>query len=481
MRTRLLGLLAGIGLLATALNVEAGVSPYLPLKLNPVFELEIERLVTISGYPALKKPYHIVTVVKYLDTIKNSHPQLHHRINRYIKRFKTSANVTHLKTELRLSSSAVKTLPNARGATTDNSYYAEFSAFWQPNTYVIANVSGGYGNKDDGLNFGNYLSIGSDYLQVDIGYREHWLSPLQDSSQIISTQAVPMLGVTLSNIKPITDFNIMYELGFGQLEKVDGIIFDGNTSTGRPGFLTMHASIQPTDWWTLSGNRTMQFSGGDRGKVNFSEVWQAIIDPVSSDNCGGQSDLVDCDKEFGNQQASIVSRFDLSWNNNPYSIIVEVAGEDTNDYSNYKLGNKAYSLGLFIPYISPTESLNITAQYIEDAWYTHHLYQKGYSNDGHKMGHWWGDEKRANDGIGAKVFSVTYTNDLTDVSHLSVKYRTVANEYSESTAPVNYERGHYLQIDYNWQYTKNFLGLHLYVGKDVNGESFSSLAFSKMW
>jgi hypothetical protein len=482
MKKRLLGLMAGVGLLANSFGVAAGVSPYLPLKLNPVFELEVERLVTITGYPSLKKPYHIATIVSYLNKVKMSHPQLHGRIDRYIERYKAPYNITHLKAEIRLDGSTAKTLPNTRGRSSVNSYYTEFSAFWQPSEYVIANVAGGYSNKDYGFNFGNYISVGSDYLQVDIGYREHWLSPLQDSSQMISTQAVPMLGVTLSNIKPITDFNIMYELGFGELEEVDGIVFDGNTSTGKPGFVTMHASIQPTDWWTISGNRTMQFSGGDRGKVTLSEVWQAFIDPVSSDNCGGLSDLVDCNKEFGNQQASIANRFDLSWGDNPYSIILEVAGEDTNDYSNYKLGNKAYTLGLFIPYISPTESLSITAQLIEDAWYTHHLYRKGYSNDGHKMGHWWGDEKQATDNIGANVLSIAYTKDLSQTRHLSVKYHTIQNEYSEGrTANFSYERGHYVQVDYNWQYKTNFLGLHLYAGKDVNGESFSSVAFSKMW
>jgi len=482
MKTQLLGLMAGLGLLVSSYDVAAGgASPYLPLKLNPVFELEVERLVSITGYPSLKKPYHISTIVSYMVQVKESHPQLHRRLDRYIDRFRTKAGLTHFKTELSVSNDTKKTLPNSRGRSTDNNVYNEFSAFWQMNKYVIANVAGGYGNKDYGFNFGNYLSIGGDYLQVDIGYREHWLSALQDRSMIISTQAMPMLGMTLSNIKPMTDFNIMYELGFGKLEKVDGIVFDGETSSGRPGFLTMHGSAQLTDWWTLSANRTLQFSGGDRGEVGMAEVWDAIIDPVSSDNCGGQSSLQDCNEEFGNQQAAIGNRFDLTWGETPYSIYLEAAGEDSANYHNYQLGNVAYTLGVFIPYLSSTESLNVTVQSIEDAWYVHHLYREGYSNEGHKMGHWWGDEKGAGDGIGAKIFSVAYTNDLTDTSHLSVKYHTINNEFSESTDEVNYERGHYVQVDYNWQYKTHFLGLHLYAGKDVNGESFSRLAFSRMW
>ena len=205
------------------------------------------------------------------------------------------------------------------------------------------------------------------------------------------------------------------------------------------------------------------------------------------DNCGtcdndSSNDCVqDCNLEFGNQQASITSRLDLTWDELPYSLIFELAGEDTNDYKNYLLGNKAYTVGVFIPYFSPTESVNLTWQYIEDAWYTHHIYQQGYSNDNHKMGHWWGDEKQADDGIGAKIISLGYTNDLTSTSHLSVKYHTVVNSNSEGTSAYHYERGHYAQVDYHWLYSGQFLGLHLYTGKDVDGDSFFSLAFSKQW
>lgn len=466
---------------AAPMTVNAAVSPYLPLKQNSAFELEVDRLVTITGYPVLKKPYHIASLVSYLDKVKSSHPALYQRINRYIERYKTTAGVTHFQSQLRLSNSNEKSLHNARGVTTESRFDVQATAFWQPNEYVIFNAGGGYSDEEKFSGHGSFVSVGGSYLQLDLGYREHWLSPLQGSSQLVSTQAKPMLGLTLSNVEPITDWNIMYELGFGELESVDGIVFDGETSRGKPGHLTMHLSAQLTDWWTVSGNRTMQFGGGARGRVSLSDVWQAIIDPVSSDNCGGASDLIDCNKEFGNQQASIASRMDLDWGENPYSLIVEIAGEDTNDFKAYKLGNKAYTVGVFIPYLSPTESLNVTAQYIEDAWYSHHLYQKGYSNDGHVIGHWWGDEKRVNDGIGAKVFSVGYSKDFESNSQLRLEYHTIKNEYSESTAIPNYERGHYLKADYQWVYRGQFLGLHWYAGKDLYGDSFNSISFSKQW
>jgi len=35
---------------------------------------------------------------------------------------------------------------------------------------------------------GTLLSAGNEYLQIDAGYRSQWLSPLTDSSTLISTR-----------------------------------------------------------------------------------------------------------------------------------------------------------------------------------------------------------------------------------------------------------------------------------------------------
>jgi hypothetical protein len=42
----------------------------------------------------------------------------------------------------------------------------------------------------------------------------------------------------------------------------------------------------------------------------------------------------------------------------------------------------------------------------QSAWYTHHIYAEGYSNDGVKMGHWWGIRKDPNDGVGGEAGSI---------------------------------------------------------------------------
>ncbi|MFT6249505.1 MAG: hypothetical protein ACJAZQ_002723 [Cognaticolwellia sp.] len=88
-------------------------------------------------------------------------------------------------------------------------------------------------------------------------------------------------------------------------------------------------------------------------KVTARDIWNAIIDAVNSDNCGGDGTTLQvCSEEFGNQQASITNKFDLNWFDMPFSFYYEYAGEDTKSYSNYRLGNLANSLGLFLPYLN---------------------------------------------------------------------------------------------------------------------------------
>ena len=55
------------------------------------------------------------------------------------------------------------------------------------------------------------MSLGVDWAQIDIGYRDHWLSPMTDTSMLMSTEAPTMPSVTLSNYEPLTRLGFQYE------------------------------------------------------------------------------------------------------------------------------------------------------------------------------------------------------------------------------------------------------------------------------
>jgi len=456
-----------------------GPSPYLPLQVDPLIELELNRLATLAKLPILTKPYQAAIVNRYLDKIIDSYPILHKRISTYLKRYKQEAALTHASVQVNYSDTENITLPNQRGQMADANYQASFSGFWQANQYLIINGGGRYYEGGDYLRTNTFVSFGIDLIQVDIGYREHWVSPFQEGAVLLSTQAKPPLSVTISNPTLITDFNVKYEMSIGVLDEHDGIRFDRNepSVSGEPALLMMHLSAQPFDWWTIGLNRTLMF-GGDE-KVTLSDVWDGIIDPVNSDNCGGNgTDLQDCSQELGNQQASITSRFDLNWFDMPFSIYYEYAGEDTNNYTNYKLANLANSIGFFFPYLNETMSLNMEFTTFQTAWYTHHIYAEGYSNDGVKMGHWWGSMKDPKDGVGGEAGSIRFDWQNSSKSQVSMLYRT-ANFNNSRYA--DYQQAHELEVKYTHIIGSGFVIGKLYLGRNNYGDNFVQTSVSYTW
>jgi hypothetical protein len=66
------------------------------------------------------------------------------------------------------------------------------------------------------------LSMVIDYAQLDIGYRDHWLSPFTDSSMLVSTEAPTMPSITLSNYRPISRLGISYQIFLADMSESSG-------------------------------------------------------------------------------------------------------------------------------------------------------------------------------------------------------------------------------------------------------------------
>lgn len=461
---------------ASAISASKGVSPYLPLQLDSMIELEIERLSTIAKMPKLSKPYHIASVVTYLNKVKHSHPQLHQRLNHYIQRFKQQSALTHKAVELSYSNNKDKLLNNNRGIQSDSNFQLSSSGFYQVNEYFIANGGATITSGQGIVPHASFLSFGINEMQIDIGYREHWLSPMQESASLRSTNAEAAPSITVSNVSAFTNWNIHYEMSLSLLEEMSGIHFDGKTSSGRPGLLTMHMSAQPLDSWTIGLNRSFMFAGGERS-ITLSDIWNAIIDPVNSDNCGG-TDLVDCDKEVGNQVASITNKFDFSLFDKPMSFYFEYAGEDTKDHKNYQLGNLAYTYGFFLPYLSEKSSLYVEYSDYHSHWYIHHLYDEGYRNDGAIMGHWWANDRVNDDKVGGTTFNIRYNHDFGDYGHLEAKIRQIS---LNTSAQAEYETANELELSYKHAYQEGFLGINLLLGKDIYQQNHYRIGINYTW
>jgi hypothetical protein len=459
----------------------ASKAHYLPVKTDPLIELDLERLATLAKMPVLSKPFHILTVKQYLEKIKSDYPQLYTRINAYLNRYQKSYGLTHLDIEASYSTYDDKNLGNTRGMDSASNIKAEASGYWQLSDNFNLSLGGTVFDGSDGLIPNHtYLSYFNEYIQFDLGFKEIWLSPLQESAMLLSTNAEPVARFSISSPRPLTRWNFEYDISFGKLETQQGIRLGEERFSGKPGFLTMHFSAQLFDWWTVGINRTMMFGGGRRD-VDLGDIWEAIVDPVSGDNCGGESDLQDCSEEAGNQQASISTKFDFNWG----SFYFEMAGEDTANYSSFQLGKIAYSFGLFFPYLTEDSSLLAEFQLISDAWYVHGIYSEGYRNNLHSMGHWWGDEKAIDDSIGAQVFTLRYNHDLSDKYHFETKIRYINNDPDmgrEGTVYLyDYSKGKEMELSL-YQITESAQWRYqLYFGSDTLDEDFARLSVEYSW
>src|SRR5262245_54182603 len=148
--------------------------------------------------------------------------------------------------------------------TSEDPWRASAGALFRPSDYAILGL-GGVAYDGSAVATGSVLSVGFDYAQLDVGYRDHWYSPLTDSSMLFSTQAETMPSVTLSNYQPLTSWGFRYEAFLAEMSESARIVAeDGTLTTGNPRLFGLHLSIEPARGWSLGVSRLMQYGGGSR-------------------------------------------------------------------------------------------------------------------------------------------------------------------------------------------------------------------------
>jgi hypothetical protein len=346
---------------------------------------------------------------------------------------------------------------------TESGYELAAALYWQPSDYLL--ISGGaHAYEGESTPTGSMLSFGVQYAQLDVGYRDHWLSPLTDSAMLLGTQAPTMPSVTLSNYTPISRVGFKYELFVAQISESADIGFEGGTTSGKPRLGGVHFSIQPLSGWTLGVSRVLQFGGGARSD-SFGDLFDALLNPADFDNTG-------TDEDFGNQVASFTSRFILP-GPVPAAVYFEYAGEDTSTLSNLRLGNSALSVGIDLPRVGERFDLTFEASEWQNGWYVHHIYRDGLRNENNVIGHWGGDWRALQDGVGAQSWMARVGWRPRRGGVVDARYRSLDNE---SYSGVRYERAYALNVRYSRPWQQFFVGAEVDAGRDSFGESFSRVS-----
>ena len=445
-----------------------GVSPYLPLNLDPEIERQIERVLILGDQPVVTRPIAAARVLDALPAACKIDAALCRNVRHYLERYMGKVGLDHASVDGAATDEVVVAQPNAHGMSTDSPWRVSALAHWQPSDYVLLSL-GGVAYDGGAVASGSMLSLGFEYAQLDIGYRDRWLSPFTGSAMIISTEAQTLPSVTLSNYAPITKFGLQYEVFLAEMEDSDQIRFEDGFTSGNPRLAGLRLGIEPAPGWSLSANRMIQYGGGERGGDSFSDFIDALFNPREADNA---SDTLSQDDEFGNQVAAWTSRF-IFPGRTPFAVYLEYAGEDTSYEGNFRLGNAALSIGISFPRLWRQFDLTYEASEWQNGWYVHHIYLDGLTNEDRVLGHWGADQRQPDDAVGAQTHLLRLGWEPPFGGLLELRARTIDNE---DYSAVAYERGYDVGLAYSRGFKGFTVGADLLAGRDVFGESYSRLA-----
>jgi hypothetical protein len=444
-----------------------GVTPYLPLDLEPEIESQIERVLILADKPVMRRPIAAATVLDALPKACRVDQALCQRVGRYLARYSHTSDLTHASIEGAATHGADSILPDRYGQHNRSAWDASIGGYLQPSDYLLLSVGAvAYDGRQDYT--GSMLSVGFSKAQLDIGYKPHWFSPLTDSSMLMSTEAPTMPSVSLSNYEPLTRLGLSYEFFEARMSKSDHILYKGVLNSGYPRLGGVQLTMEPVSGWSLGLNRLVQFGGGPRGG-SVTDLLRAFFNPSRYSNTNPDLSI---DQKATNQEASVTSSF-LFPGRVPFAVYAEYAGEDTSRGRNYLLGNSALSWGIHFPRLGERFDLTLEASEWQNAWYAHSVWQDGMTNDGLVISHWFGDERVFGDGVGGRSAMARLNWDAWFGGQVELRYRTLENQVY---GVIPYQRYHETSVGYSRPWKGLIVGGEFDSGSDVFGRSFSRLA-----
>ncbi|NVK23384.1 MAG: hypothetical protein HWE10_00515 [Gammaproteobacteria bacterium] len=452
-------------LLSCSTETQAKVTSYLPLQQNQLLEQKVDQLFVFANQPIAKRPIAIRKVRSALNKVCPS-TRFHHcqELKTYLQSLQQTAALSHASLTAQASDEKQYTRKNKRGSAYQDDFIVQGQGIVNLSDYASISVGAQITNEEQSWE-DSYISVGTDWAQLDLGYKPHWFSPFKHSAMLISTHAPTMATLSLSNSSPLSPLNINYELFVGEMSESNRIRYQGEYITGNPILTGFHLEFSPFSGFSLAVNRLLQSGGGEREGNSFSDLLNAFFDPSGADNT---SDELGFDEQFGNQNASLTSQFTFS-GETPFYIYLEYAGEDTSRGSNWRLGNSSLSAGVFIPLLIPNLSLTYEWSEWQNAWYSHSVYHDGMSNKGNIIGHWAAEYRTLekdyyNNAVGAQhqYMQLDWYTSTTDSISLQLSH----------TANENYGAIDYIDaynINAAWQTTINSWPMRseIEVGRDA--------------
>jgi hypothetical protein len=468
---RYAGLIAGVLLAGSSAARADGVTAYLPLYLEPEIERQIERVLILADEPILKRPFSVELVKLALPQACLVDKPLCTRVGKYLERYSRDYGVSHASATGSVAHAKDGVvLPNQHGMPADSKYELSAVAYVQPTDYFLVSA-GAISYSGRTVPTGSMASLGTNWAQLDFGYRDHWLSPTTDSSTLLSTEAPATPSVTLSNYEPLTRLGFQYEFFLTRLSS-QKIIYNGNSAVGEPRLFGAQFSIEPFSGWSLGVNRLLEYGGGAGLPSSANTLLRNFFEPSGTA------------QTQGNQQASYISRFIVPAKT-PFAVYFQYAGEDNSDGGSYLLGNPAISAGIDFPRIFRYFDATYEISEWSNIWYVHNIFQNGMSNERLVLGNWGADQRNFGDGVGARSQMLRVGWEPPFGGYMEVRARTLQNQsyYGGDNrtfvpTPGAFPYHHYYDFSLRYSHPWNgvVVGAEALGGRDVDGNGFSRLS-----
>jgi hypothetical protein len=468
-------LLVSLCLLAAAPLHARGVSPYLPLNLDPELEREVERVLILGDKPVMTRPIPAALVLDALPKACTIDPVLCRRVRRALKAYMQDSALEFASVEgSAVSGDSKLVIPNQFGQTEQSQWQVAFAGYLQPSDYFLVNLGGvAYDGRQKPT--GSFISLGWDAAQLDVGFRDHWWSPMTDSAMMISTEAPTMPSVTLSNYTPLTRLGWQYEVFLARMSYTDKIeLTNGTLTQGYPKFFGARLGIEPAhSGWSFSAQRVMVYGGGAAGGQSFSQLLRAFFNPQQALSTTGEPVL-------GKQEASLTSRF-IYPGRVPFSLYFEYAGNDTSSGNHLGFSRTDLSVGLQFPRLGP---FDLTWEFSEwqPTWYvksataSEYGYGDGITNYLLSIGHWFGDQRRFGEPVGGQSNMLRIGFEPRFGGRLEMTLRSLVNDSYYYTAPAPYEHEYMGSLMYSYPWKDYVVGSQVDYGRDVFGAHYTRVS-----
>lgn len=456
-----------------------GVTPYLPLNLDPDVEAQVERVLILGDEPVMTRPIPAALVLEALPEACKVDRPLCKSVQRYLDRYMHTTGVEFTSVSLATTSGSSNiTLPNQHGEKAQSAYQVAAAAYIQPNSYMLLNV-GGDAYQGRATPTGTMLSLGFDWAQLDIGWRDHWWSPMTDSAMLISTEAPTMPSITLSNYRPLTRLGLQYEAFIARMSESDRIeLTNGTLTRGYPKMGGFRLGMEPVSGWALSVQRLIVWGGGAAGGQSFGNVLSALFKP-------GQAQTTGVGAPIGKQEASFTSRF-IFPGRVPFSVYFEYAGNDTLAGHSPLIGKPDISAGIDFPVIGPF-SLTYEIDSWAPTWYVHTAsnvqtgYLDGITNYGDSIGNWFGDQRvlatpnSVADQVGGQSSMLRLGWEPSFGGLMQLTLRALANENGTLFDSYSYKNEYLESLSYSYPWKGYVVGADVDTGRDVFGSHYVRL------